>query len=252
MRYLLILVLALTSSLELAAQAPGIVGRRMMLSGSMEFTPAIIRENAKNKSWFGGEEFSFAFQHQFNLQAEYALNRRVSLKGGIYFPRTGLNFSVNNQGLYGGRDNHELFYRVQGYMFSVMATYYNLSNWGSIAPKGLYSSWGIEYGVLRGVVVERTSVYANPSGLFQAAIPIDPRRNTMAFLLGFGNNYFLTDRIFIKGQATLRIVPFGNYERFNPFGPQLTWQQRFERELGERMFWHSFIMLQVGAGVALF
>jgi hypothetical protein len=252
MRYLLIIVLVLMGSSELVAQAPGIVGRRMVLSGSMEFTPAIIRENAQNKSWFGADEFSFAFQRQWNLQAEYALTRRLSLRGGVYFPRTGFNFKINTPGITGGRDNHDIFYRVQGHMFSAMATFYKLSSHGNIAPKGIYSCWGLEYGVIRVVEAERTSVYANPAAVVQAPIPIDPRRNTMAFLFGFGNNYFLTDRLFIKGQATLRVVFFGEYESAGLFASQQTPQQRFQRELGERMFWHSFIMMQVGAGVALF
>ncbi|MEM6628628.1 MAG: hypothetical protein AAF694_03105 [Bacteroidota bacterium] len=111
------------------AQIPGYEGKRALIDLSVDLSPAIRIASRRDLP-------PYIFNVQALLEAEYTMNRKLSLGGHIQPLLAGVNYEV---------DNFEGRAQIRGMGIGLSARLYSFQRKGNIAPLGPYKKLEIFY-----------------------------------------------------------------------------------------------------------
>ena len=198
MRWMLVISLVLIQTVA-SAQAPGYMGRRLVVAADISFMNALFNPNTNFNNGFG------SFNHREGIDVDYVVSRNGSV---------GLTFELVNTAMKYDRWNDPKFSEplitdvastfdhasITGQMFGVNYKHFSHPSRGGIAPVGAFARFGV--GVVRTVLtpydLENKVKYDHSWELY-----------TPVVTLGYGRQRILWNSIVIRTGLELGIVPTG-------------------------------------------
>lgn len=204
------------------AQAPGYLGRKTLLSSSLDLSPAIRIASRRDIP-------PFLFNVRLNFDAEQVLSRRFSIGASLNPLLTGAEYDFEGK---------EGFTTIHGLGAGINCRLYSYRRTGNIAPLGPYSKVGVFY--LSYWLKDRDPVFYP-----------DKRRwlgqyNDLGVALEFGNQ-----RVFGKHFYYYYAIRFSTV--FGIFDRNRSREEAYlKRVASDRIQGHFFLNARLGVGMLLF
>ncbi len=266
-KHLFFPVLLLWAS-QLAAQAPGYLGKQLVMKVEGSSMLA-LGATTKNKGLFADGESggSLGFDTRIGLQISHALNRRQAAAFTFNYLKTGMESeaetpSIDGSSPFGELDYHYLFYHLKGYTFGAGYLWFKTKK-GAIAPVGVYGGLHLQATLVRGEVVQQVTDYANSFANESAPLGISGKYTYYSLAWEFGQNSILFDKLLVSIAGQLS-VPFlnGNYQDgwagsdylydYAHLGYPAQNQAFFENKAYSRMLAHGLFTIKLGVGFLAF
>jgi len=241
--FLWALLLGMASGLS--AQAPGYLGKRFFVKPEFSSMFALSNPTAD----YVGSADPFALNVRYGLQLGYALSRRSALTVEASYMKTGMVMSAYTPSIQNNSssDVHDLLYSLGGPEIGISLQTYNPLR-GSIAPMGFFTAWRLRMAFLNGIVQEDRITYANgDASAGTRPLDINPSYNQLTLGVELGQNIVVADRLVLSISAEANIPPF-NLSSDNSNYDSGDGQSVFDYVAADRMRWHSWFMVKIGAG----
>lgn len=242
MKYKILILILFSSSLHIWAQAPGYMGKRMVLGYGFHFSPAILGANAQNQSIFGNggsaETGTMAFNALHEGYLEFATGYRFSVGLSCKFYKTAY-------------DNPAYINTYKDVSFSASsdhpAGYYNITGlsiclYGKLYGKRYVAPWG-RYIIFGPVINIRKTEY-DPSVMYVKGFSYNnsyyseettfanfgPAKQSFTgfnLLFGWGRNRMIGNRITIDYGASVQVFSVFSL-LFDAVGSDFSFSQKTE------------------------
>lgn len=265
MNYFIVLLVMSTCLLiprqPLYAQAPGYLGKKLSIHTDWNAFPALGGPTSGNKglTYYGDTGGGFAFNWRVGAAIGYIISRKQQLRLQVNTFKTGMADTYftpsGNDPTIGSRDQHELFFNLDGFSVGISTRAYNL-NKSALAPLGIYSSWSLLYTQVKGKILDKRTTFALSGP--HAPLGLDLKTNIYSLGYSFGRTQILADRFLIDYGANLNFdIPItynalngtvssgeleftGDYVRDN--------NRRYDGNVSDKVFGHSLFFFHVGVG----
>jgi hypothetical protein len=249
---------------SLHAQAPGYLGKRMLLKADIGLIPTISGPTAANQGFgtlYGAGKTGLAFSTRFGGEVSYTISRKMSVGLGVnYFKTGGIMENVFTRSIArfaspNDFDIHYLFYNLSAVTADISIKSFKL-NRGAIAPLGSYFAYHYSRSYVKGEMLDKRTEYAYKNSK-SGAFTHNPAYTLQSIGLEWGYNTALSDRILLDFSSRLSVPfdlrAFGYAGESNSNDEYVTDNQnKFDNMVVQRMLNHSLIMVHLGIGVLLF
>lgn len=210
----LFLSLFLLWSAWVGAQAPGYLGKKIIVQVDGHAIPAIFGPNMANRGLFaerlygGTEEVKLGMSWRVGMQASYVISRRHQLYLLADYLKTGMKMDAYTANLAGSNveyDQHNLFYNLRGITIGLGYRRFKLG-YAALAPMGRYSGWSLQYSIIEGEILDKRTSYAFGDGSQgHGKLGINPKAGLVSLGYDFGNNFIIADCIVLNLGARINI-----------------------------------------------
>jgi len=240
---------------NLAAQAPGYLGKRLFVKPEFSSMFAFSNPTASNRgnNTYGEQGNRRGLNTRYGVQLGYTISRQRVVALEANYVNTGMILSAYTPSLIYGNatDEHYLFYNLGGPEAGISLQTYNPLR-GSIAPMGFYTAWRARMAFLEGKILDKHTSYAqNDASLGHEPLGIRPRYNHLTVGVEFGQHVVLFDRVLLGISAEINVAPLDLKIEEDYYGDTDSNQEAFKRAAAKRLRWHSLFMFKIGVGYLL-
>lgn len=252
---------------QLSAQAPGYLGKRLYAKADAFYSFSRRGPSAANQgaNYYGEKQISnYTWDYRYGLQCGYAVTRRTVAVLSASYLKTGLSTNAYTPAIIypsgGYYDSHYLFYNLSGITMGLGYQWYNTAK-GAIAPFGAYYGMYLQGSFLKGKIEDKLTDYAYQYEDEHAKLGIDPKYRYYSLGFEFGYNNILKDRLVFSYSCHFNI-PFLN-GKLTSFFDDTNYlystddyvadnQNEYKQNAYERMVRHNVFGLKIGIGLLLF
>lgn len=268
MKTLVLSALLFSTCFALFGQAPGYLGKKAILNFNVSSSIAISgpTQNNRGSEAFGVPAGGYGINYELEGSFSYVIGRYSSLELTASQYYTGMaseatTTAIPEDVLFGNRDNHELFHRLNVKSISLTHSRF-LSHKGALAPVGSRVFYGLKMNAVKGSILDkRTSFYNSSFGEVLGHEPLNINQETRIFygVLGWSKTRIFWDKLVFTTGFRIAIPlssDLSNYfNRVVSNHPDYFSDRNkaeFETRVSKRIDFHEVFRFNIGVGYLLF